>query len=313
MSTFADVYRRVLLRCPGADPLLVRDWVQEAYRVACDDKVWSHQRAETAIIVDDQRRGTADVEQGSPVVLGGTLIFANTDIGRQVRVSSIPLYTLIDVDTVLNTATLDRPYAEADDTVQLTILDAYWTAPEDFWRFLAVVDPTNKWRLRWWVTEDQLNAIDPGRMSTGSPWCVASQRYSPVEADAGRARYEVYPYVTSARSFAVLYYTKPATLVEDDVLIGPFARGGDDTLIEGALWQAALWPGTGDLKNPYFSLPLAEQLEARFRAKVQTLENKDEDLYPTFMPSAMYYPWAPYPLDSAWLQGHVPQTIDAAW
>lgn len=313
MATFADVYNAVLLRCPGTDPLLVRDWVAETYQVACDDRTWSHQRAETAIQVANQKSGTATITQGTTTLTGVGITFAATDVGRQVRLSSIPIYTITAVNVGLNTATLDRAYSETTATAQtFYVLDAYWTAPLDFWRFLAVLDPTNKWRLRWWVTEDQLNAIDPGRMSTGSAWCLASQRYSPVTADAGKARYELFPYVTSARSYVVCYYTKPTVLTEDDTLIGPFARA-KDVLVEGALARCSLWPGTQDKRNPYFNLHLADKLEARFRARLQNLENKDEDLYPVNMPSAQYWPWAPWPLDSTWLQSHVPETIDTAY
>ena len=86
MSTsFADVYGAVLLRAPGVDPLLAREWVQSTYGEACDDKVWSHQRSETAIVVKDQRTGTATATLGLDTLTAGTLTFSSTDVGRQIH------------------------------------------------------------------------------------------------------------------------------------------------------------------------------------------------------------------------------------
>lgn len=309
--TFGDVYAAVLLRAPGVDPLLAREWVQDAYREACDHKVWSHQRSETAIVAGDQKTGTVTVTKGSATITAGTLVLAATDVGRQIRITSVPIYTIIAVANDLATATLDRVYSEASGTTTFTILDAYWTAPENFWRFLAVVDPVNKWRLRWWVTEDDLSRIDPGRMSTGSPWALVSQAYSPVAADLGKARFEVYPYPTTAKSFSVLYYTKPTVFAETDTLIGPFA-GAKAVLVDGALARCALWPGTSVAPNRYFNLGLADRLEKRFAAAVQQLEVKDEDLYPTFMP-APAYGFAPGPFNADFLQSHELRTIESAY
>jgi len=313
-TTFGDVYSGVLLRTPGADPLLVREWVQEAYEAACDAKVWSHQRVESSIIINDQHAGTLTATRGSATISvgAGTMVLVAADVGRQIRQASIPLYTIISVDTMAQTAVLDRIYAETTGLQAFTILDAYWTAPEDFWRFNAVLDPTNKWKLRWWITEDILNKVDPARQATGSPWLLASQAYSPVVADLGKPRYEVWPYCVSARSLYVMYYSKPTILSEDTPLIGPFSRGGKDLLVQGALARCALWPGTAALKNPYFDLRLAEMHEKSFQARLQNLESKDEDLYPTYLPMAEYT-WSPYPLDSNYLQSHVPETIESVY
>lgn len=309
--TFADVYSAVHLRVAAADPLLIREWVQEVYREACDKKLWSHQRVETAIVIKTQRTLTCTATLGSATVIASLDPFAATDVGRQIRISSIPIYTIIAVADDLTSATLDRVYSETSGAASFTILDAYWTAPADFWRFLVVADPTNKWKLKWWVTEDQLATRDPGRMSTGSPWCLVNQKYSPVPGQTGRARFEVYPYATSARSFIVTYYTKPVELADDTELIGPFAQA-KGTLVEGALAKCALWPGTSTVRNPYFNLPLADQLERRFQEKLDQLIVKDEDLYLTSMPMSSYG-WAPGPFDSNWLQNHVPETIESSW
>lgn len=306
--TFEDIYAAALLRAPGVDPVLMREWVQDAYREACDHKMWSHQRTETAILVDDQKTGTVTVTKGSAVVAAGTMVFAATDVGRQFRQVSIPVYTIVAVAGDFTTATLDRPYGEVSQTAGFVVLDAYWTAPVDFWRFLVVVDPVNKWRIRWWVTEDDLNRIDPGRMSTGTSWALVSQTYSTVPAQVGQARFEIFPYPTTAKSYVCVYYNKPAVFAETDVLIGPFARS-KDVLIEGALARAALWPGTSTVRNPYFNLNLADRLDKRFREKCQQLEVKDEDMYGTSMPFASYG-FAAGPWDSSFLQNHELRTID---
>lgn len=312
LVTFSQVYGAVLLRVPGADPLLTREWVQTAYERVCDAKTWSHLRGQTTIIGNNQKTVTATATNLSPTLTAAAAAFAATDVGRQIRLSSIPVYTIIAVNTAGSAATLDQNYSEASGSGSFTVLDAYWTAPEDFWRFLSVLDPVNKWRLRWWVTEDDLNRFDPGRMATGYARALVSQIYSPVVADLGRPRYEVWPYVTSARSYPVTYYQKPQILNEDDPLIGPFSRGGKDLLVEGALAECALWPGSVERRNPYFNLTLADKLATRFQNRLDQLQVKDEDLYPTWRQNPEY-PLAPVPWDSNWLQSHEPYTVDLAW
>lgn len=259
--------------------------------------------------MNDQKSGTCTVTKASATVAGGTLLFAATDVGRAFRLGSIPIYTIIAVDVAGGTsATLDRVYGEASGAVTGYVLDAYVTMPLDFARFYAVLDPQNKWRLRWWRSADEINRLDPGRMSTGNASVLFNEKYSPVVADLGKPRFELYPYQTSARSYPMWYFKKGPILADDDQLIGPLANRGKDVLIEGALSRAALWPGVEGKKNPYFSIPLSQAHEGKFRDKIGQLQSADDDLYTEDLIIAEF-PYAPFPWDSTWLQSHVPEYV----
>jgi hypothetical protein len=307
--TFEDVWRYVLGHCPLAGSLLAREWVQGAYNEFATARSWSDLRAESVITINDQKTGDCTVAKGSATVNGGTLTFAATDVGRQFRLGSIPLYTIIAVSVAGGTScTLDRVYGEASGLVIGYILDAYITVPTDFNRFYAILDPSNKWRLRWWLSADILNRLDPGRMSTGNACMLFNQKYSPVAANAGQARFEFYPFQTSARSYPMWYMRKGAVLADDDVFIGQLANRAKDVLGEYALSRAAMWPGVEGKKNPYFNLSLAQAHEKEFERKISDLRSADDDLYFEDV-SVAEYPYAPFPWDSAWLQNHEPYYI----
>lgn len=306
--TFQDCWRFAALHVQVPDILLVRGWTQWAYDEFCNRRGWSHLRAETAMSVFDQKVGTATFAIGSPTVQGVGLVFAATDVGRAIRISSIPLYSILAVNVGLNQATLSRNYTEASGTSTATVLDAYVTLPEDLHRFIAILDPQNKWRLRYNITVDQLNRWDPGRTSTGNARLLVNNMYSPVAANKGQPRYELYPYQTSARSYPVFYYRKGEVLADTDTIIGPLARVAQSLLLEGVLSRAALWPGTVGQKNPYFSLQLAKAHTDLFEKKIDQVYVTDEELYFEGLPLAEFQE-ADYPWNAAWLQANEPYLI----
>lgn len=304
--TFEDVWRGVLAHCPTAGAGLAREWTQWAYSELCDERVWSHLRVASAIVVTDPHAGTVTVTRGSNAVAAGTMVFVQADIGRQLRVSSVPIYTILTV--VGGVVTLDRAYTEVSGLVAATVLDAYITVPDDFARFIAVIDPNNKRRLRFWITQGDLDRGDPGRTSSGNASMLANATYSPVLAMFGRPRFELYPYQTGARAYPMWYYREGEILDDDDVLIGPLGNRGKDVLIEGALSRCALWPGTEGKKNPYFNLALARVHDEKFHDKITTLKVGDDELYFEDMP-VVDFAFADFPWDASWLQQNVPESI----
>lgn len=309
--TFSDCWKFAALHAGVPDVMLLRGWTQWAYNQFCDRYGWSHLRTETSINVLNQHAGTCGVVQGSPTVTvgTGTMVLVASDVGRAFRLTSIPIYTIIAVNVGAQTATLNRNYSEATAAAAAcTILDAYITMPEDFHRFMSVLDPQNKWRLRFWVSQDQLNRWDPGRTSTGNGRLLVNNGYSPVVADKGKPRFELYPYQTAARTYPTWYYRKPEILADDDLIIGPLSRRAQEILLEGALSRAAMWPGTPSAKNPYFNLQLAAAHEAMFEKKLNEVSVIDEELYFEGLPMSEYQE-ADYPWNAAWLQQNEPYMI----
>ncbi len=297
--TFEAIWRVVLGHCPIAGAALAREWTQWAYsELIRARRSWSHLRVQSALSVAVSRTGTVTLTTASTAVVAGTLTFTNADIGRQLRVSGNAIYTIVAVAG--GNATLDRVYAEAGGTLTATVADIYLTMPADFARFDAVIDPSNRWRLHYNVPADVLNRIDPVRTSSSTPRLLANATFSPVPSTLGRARYELYPYSSEARVFPCWYYRSGEILSDDTVLTGSLINQ-KDVLVEGALSRCALWPGLENRKNPYFSLPLAQAHEAKFREKISQLYVMDEELMWEGMPVAeMTY--AAWPFDGAYLQ-----------
>jgi hypothetical protein len=312
-DTFGDVWRGVRLRCPLAGPLLAQQWVRDAYHALCRKHPWSFLRGEAEIQTQLAHSGTVGVTRGSTSVVGLTLTFVANDATRQFRVTGTPIYTLVSVDPVLNTAVIDRPYGGSTaSSTQAAVFDAYVTMPADFQRFLTVADPTNAWRLRWWATEEELNVWDPQRTNTGQPCVLASRRLASTATQEGRVQYELWPYQLSERTFPYYYIRHPAPLTDDSVFAGPLRSGGD-VLLQGALAEAAEWPGTEDRKNPYFNVSLAKRKRDEYNVRVAELELRDEEIFLTWWETVSWINWPAAPLDAKWHQSHESSFSGIAW
>lgn len=302
-DTFATVWRAVRLHCPLADPLLCQYWARTAYQKICDRKNWSFLRAESQFLINASKSGTCDVTRGSATVSGGTLAYAASDAGRQFRVGSGPLYTIIAADAT--TYTLDRVYGGTTATATTgLVLDALLTVPADFRRFIAVIDPVNNWQLHLWVTEDELNTWDAARTSTGTPWAVVSRKYATAGPLEGRIQYELWPFATAQKNYPYFYQRGPEALQDDTVLLGPLSTAGS-LLVTLALAEAAEWPGTEDRRNPYFNPALARMKRDQAESYVNRLEVMDEEIYMTWLETISRitsYSFAP--VDSRFIQNH---------
>jgi hypothetical protein len=295
--------------------LLAKDFVVTAYKEACDEKNWSFLRGEGEFLLQPARTGNVVLVQGSATVAGaggsGGMVFATTDIGRQVRaLSAGPPLTIIDVDTAGDTsATLERAWdGDSSSSAPMTVSDIYATCPADFGHFVAVLDPQMQRQIRVFNTTEELNKADPGRMSTGQPWALVNYRLSALASTLGRVQYEWWPYFNSASTvrFPFYYMKRPATPADDDYFQGPL-RERADAIIAGALAMAAEWPGTAEERNPYFNLQLAQRHRDRFRYEVGLLEVKDEETYLTWwreQPASGMSSGALAPQSADYMQSH---------
>jgi hypothetical protein len=275
-QTYAEVWRSVKLHASAAPTFLVRDWVNDAWKTLCRKRPTANfLRASSALTINAARSVACTVTLGSATVTSVGL-FLPADVGRAFRVTTYPYYTVIAQPDV-NTLTLDRPYGEATGAVTASLFDGFALMPTDFGSFDLIADPYNQRRLAFWITEDQLNILDPTRQSgdTG-PRLLASASPSPVAATLGQMRFEYWPRPSAARSYPFTYYKMPAALSDTFVFAGAMAEAGD-VLKKGALAQAARWPGTSDKTNPYFNLSLADRLDKEFDYGCQLVSLRDDD------------------------------------
>ena len=284
-ETFESVWRVVRAEAPVVPPLLLRQWAQDGYSKLCDGEWgWSFLRAEGTIVTQAARTVTVTVVQGSATVtsVGQFLV---TDAGRQIRPIAggasgrLPIYTIISV-TDPSTVLLDRAYTEPSATGDVTIQDIYTVMPADFRRFLVIYDRYYLRIIPFWMSEDEIAVVDPGRMfSDQGPRYLVANRYSTATATLGQVRYEYWPAPVAVRSYPYLYIRRPEQLLDSSVLPGVLSERAD-LLRTYVRAQAAGWPGTSDARNPYFNLDLKAQLVADWNLEKGKLENADDNEYP---------------------------------
>jgi hypothetical protein len=290
-ATYGDLWRTVRLYVPGAPTFLCREWVNVAYKALARSRSWGFLRGELRLTIQASRSlASVSVINGSATVTSIGL-FGAADGGRQFAVGTFPVYTIQTVVDA-NTIVLDRAYGEPTSGMAVAkIFDAYATMPADFGSFRVIADPYNERRLAFWIHEDQLNLLDPiRRTSDTGPRLLAARAPSTYIPTLGRMQYEYWPQPTQARSYPALYNIQADNLVDGDTLTGVLGDGGQ-VLIDGALAQAARWPGTTDLPNPYFNIQLASVYDAHFREGIQKLSLKDDAIYPDDLQQVHWERW----------------------
>jgi hypothetical protein len=301
-NTLEEISRSLLLYVPQLPYPLAQQFIRDRYRRILDRRNWSATRAEAEFLLNAEKSaGTVEIVRGTDTVVGTSTAFASTDVGRQFKVGTgSPVYTVADVDVGAQALTLDRICGVASATgLSYRIVDAYVSPPADFLQFLVVSDPLQGWRLRHWITAEELMAMDPQRTFFGQPYVIADRMFN----SAGTPQFEAWPYSTAARSLYYLYIKRPADLLEpDDTPIWPLRS---DAIVAGALADVARWPGTAERPNLYFARPdYWKSYELEFEDKMIELERRDEDVYMTMLQT---YPWNNYPLaplSASFIQTH---------
>lgn len=276
-QTFRDVWSKVALHASTAPVSLVQSWVQDAYDTLLGKRHWAFLRREFLLTTLASRAVTVTFTQGDRTVTsaGG---FVATDAGRQIRLPNGPVYT-IDTFTNANEVELLELYAETSGAAAATISDIYLAMPEDFRSFEDVVDLTIQRPIAWWISKERLDLFDPARIASDTRLRVlASHNLSQRTATLGRVLYEAWPHPTAAGTYLVHYFKRSDRLADEDTFQGVLATY-TLALQQGALAQAAMWPGTESRKNPYFNLPLARELQAQFLNTCNMLNIMDDDQY----------------------------------
>lgn len=291
-QTFGDAWRRVKLYVPAAPTFLAREWVNVAYQFLANSRQWGFLRGETRLTVNAARAiGSCVVTRNSATVTSAGL-FTAADAGRQFRVSSLPIYT-VQTFTDVNTIVLDIPYGETSSpAAAATIFDGYATMPADFESFRLVADPYNQRRLAWWIQEDEINLMDPtwSVSDTGPRALIARGGGSTYTPTLGAIQYQYWPRPTADRSYPVLY-NKLASFLDDTTPLHGVLSQNVQVLIDGALAEAALWPGTQDQPNRYFNPAVAEVKKRAFQQGVQRLNLRDDDQTPDDLATVHWEHW----------------------
>ena len=299
-NSYLEMSRSLRLYCPSLDIFLAQQFIRDAYRQILERRDWSGLRAENQIQFHDQKvDGSVTVANGSTSVTGNSTSFAASDIGRQFKAGvGSPIYTITNV--VGQVLTLDQAFGAANVTAgSYTVFDGYVTMPSDFKRLIVAVDPQTGYKLRHWVTQDQLLRWDPQRNFFGLPYAFVDRRYN----TAGLVQYEAWPYSTAQRIVSYYYIKQGVDLVNDaDTPIWPIRS---DVIVTRALVDVCRWPGTMDQPNLMFDKEyIRRSYLAEFEDKMIDLERQDENIYMTWLSDTEWYGWPWAPLSANFLQSH---------
>lgn len=301
-ETFGQIWNKLLLYAPGTPVPLAQQFVKNAYRKVLRMHYWSELLKEGQIVVGDEySTGTVALTHGSATATITTGAWTDLE-NRTVRFSSYPdTYTITAVGgTSDEIATLDRVY-EGEDAAAATFLvaDYYVEFPADLLIFDDIRDYNSNWRLARQMHQlNYLDRIDARRVSVGRPvyYVAAPPR---ITAGVSYPRLEFWPRPSAGTILIYRYYEQPELTSNSST---PILMLEPEALVFGALAELALWPGTVERPNPYFSLDLHKQYNGLFEDKVHQCEMKDLEVSQRML----IYDDSTYgvPLDANWLQSH---------
>lgn len=179
LDTFDRIANQCRMRCPAADILLARDWVNHAFRRVAERRPWSWlikfgQFVSQPIF----NTGTVSLTSGSATVTGVGTGWNGTLVGRQFRVGfAAPIYTILSVESATS-MTLDSVWGYVSlSNVTYMVYDCFFTVPSDFLAFQTVYDPRLNWQLHLNSTQQEINQWDAQRASVGLGYAVVSRDY----------------------------------------------------------------------------------------------------------------------------------------
>lgn len=282
LKTYAQIWNEVLLYAPNIPVPLAQNFVKDAYISVLNSHEWSEQMHETEIVVaTEYATGNASATNGSTTV---TINTGTVDTGwantRQFAMFSnqgyAPFYDIVSVNTTANTLTLDRNYAGTTVTTGTYLVAQYFIempSGESFAGILDVRDATRNWRLRrQYHQASYLDRIDARRNYAGTPilYVPAQPR---IASGVSNARYEFWPRTPSGTKLVVRYLTKTELVNSTDY---PLDAVPSRVLVYGALARAAIWPGTTERPNPFFSMDVHQQYEDLFQRSLQEAIVRDQ-------------------------------------
>lgn len=308
LDTYEVLWKTVHARVPIAGPFMAQEWIKWQFRELVERRRWSWLMKRGQLLVNNQyTTGTVSVQFNSNQVTGAGTGWTAALVGRQFRIGILtPIYTVTAVDVGAQVITLDDQWGGTTASAQAyQIYNAYVTVPSDFHSFISVYDPAFNWQLWWQVKQEELNAWDSQRASTGTAYALAQMAYD-TTVSPPLPRYEIWPHQLSQKPFPIVYETRPPDLGDSGASLPRYITG--NVLVEGALAQAARWPGPDkDHPNPYFNLGLAMAHQGEYEKLVRRAEVEDDNVQESDVgyEQLTKMPWAAFPLgDSSFLQAH---------
>lgn len=227
--------------------------------------------------------GQATVTLGSNTITGTGTSWDINLVGRQFRVGlNNPIYTIIDVNPVTQTLTIELPWGGpfppgvTTQTTGYNIVQMYYNIGPNIKYIKTMVNVMLGYKMRLNWTQDLLNKLDPWRIWVNFPCAIA-----PLPADPnGNYLVEMWPAPFASQALPFTAYVQPPNLVDDNDSLPPYIRC--DVVVKEAMAAALRYRPKN---NPYYSeaaaLSLANTYHQEFIAMLEGMWNEDENLYRT--------------------------------
>lgn len=328
MASFQELTAELTGRLPGLSPFLAEKFVNDAWRTIRGERRWSWQYGDLGISLPAEITiGSATVTQFSlSVTLNAAAAAAVNAIptgGPQItdlqfRAVGGALYNITAWNSPV--LTLDRIYLDVTTVgVSYQIYRAYIPAPvSDFVRWTSIVDPVNGYDLELDHTRQEVDLIDPQRMSQDQPLWVASYKLN-EQTDDAFPLFEFWPHATVAGNLLGFFERRGADLLQPTDTLPPIVSR--ELVMQCALGQHAYpWAWSAqtqfpNLKGPNWGFLINNAMEQYNgngnprKAKdslLQQAKRQDDETYNTsrIMKRVRSRVSQTGPIDSKYMQSH---------
>lgn len=307
-DSFRSVVGQLLAYCPFVPLPLVELWARDRWRQLCESRKWSFLRGKGNLVVPSlYSAGTASISRGTSVVIGAGTSWSADMAGRQIKLgATIPVYTIAAVESSTSLTIEETHLGSSLADVSYQILQVYFQSPADFLSWISVINTKNwlKFHCNTYTVED-IDARDPQRTVTGTPYIIAGGVYKDVVGSSPIPMFEIWPWPVVEDIFPYTYW-KRTTDFDQNFYLPAVVTG--DVLVTGMLADLCRWPGVEDRRNPMFSPASVEQYERLWVFKIGQCGRNDNEIYQTDIryDNVPYAPpWMPIsPVGANWAQRH---------
>jgi hypothetical protein len=266
--TFRQICGEIGQWNPTVPPMMLKRWVQTAYRSLIDERNWYGLLVKGLVTVpQNYSAGQVTVITGSPIVTGSGTMFTNAMIGRQFRIGfSQPIYTIQSVQGA-GQFTLDLNWGGPTYTgIGYQIFQSIVSLGNNVKRVYQMVNQQQGYQLITNMTQAALNRFDTWRTQMGWTWLIASYAMSPD----GSPLWELYPAPTFQQSFPYLAIIQPPDMQADDSYPVSFLR--TDILVNLGVAKALLFGGKG---NPYYNPETSQIFQNLATVEINKMKGMD--------------------------------------
>jgi len=187
MDDYVSLYNRLLNRCPDVGAVLAGQFVNDAWHQLQGHRPeWSFRRRSSVFsppTLYNQGLASTNSGVGAPTLITGLNTGWTPDmIGRQIRIGGL-LYPFYTITGWLSATQLliDKPWSGADVQAQsYTIQQNYFSVPDDFGFFYALVSIKDGYRLWTNLSQADIDLLDPQRTNFGQTYAAVFHDYAPI-------------------------------------------------------------------------------------------------------------------------------------